>query len=304
MIKSPRHILSARPPTSEGFIVVVVLWLLGALSALASIYSVYVVNSAAAFAAQDEQLRAEALVSASLELTAYKHLTEKIRPTSGQFSFHFGQAHIAVKFRSETARIDLNAAPKQLLAGLFRALGARPEDADTYGERIVAWRTVQPNDQDSEASAYRMAALGYQPRGAKFPHANELSLVRDIPTSLAERALKFVTVYSGRPQINVLCAPAEVIAALPGMSSDRVNAFLVQRDVSPQDAKSLLPAEAQQFASVEGGKAVRVQTRIVFDNGRQQIAEAVILITEDGERPFAILSWRDDFAGIVADNQQ
>jgi general secretion pathway protein K len=303
-MKSPRQIFAARSPTSEGFIVVVVLWLLGALSILASIYSVYVVNTAAAFAAQDEQLRAEALVSAALELTAYKHLAEKTHSTSGQFSFHFGQANIAVKFRSETARIDINAAPKQLLAGLFRALGARPEDADTYGERIVAWRTVQSNAQDSEASAYRMAGLGYQPRGAKFPHINELSLVRDIPTSLAERALKFVTVYSGRPQVNILDAPAEVIAALPGMSSDRVNAFLVQRDASSQDAKSLLPAEAQQFATLEGGKAVRVQTRIFFDNGRQQNAEAVILITEDRERPFAILSWRDDFTGIIADSHQ
>src|SRR5262245_40498468 len=145
MMKSPRHIFKTQRSTSEGFIVVVVLWLLGALSVLASIYSVYVVNSAAAFAVQDDQLRAEALFSAALELTAYKHLTEKTSPTSGQFSFHFGQANITVNFRSETARIDLNVAPKQLLAGLFRALGAGPEDADTYGERIVAWRTGHPN---------------------------------------------------------------------------------------------------------------------------------------------------------------
>jgi general secretion pathway protein K len=190
------------------------------------------------------------------------------------------------------------------LAGLFRALGARPDDADTYGERIVAWRTVQPNAQDSEASAYRVAGLGYQPRGAKFPHANELALVRDIPSSLTERALKFVTVYSGQPQVNILDAPTEVIAALPGMSPNQISAFLLQRDASPQDAKSLLPAEAQQFATVEGGKAIRVLTRIVFDNGRQQSAEAVIVITEDRERPFAILSWRDDSIGMLADSQQ
>ena len=72
-----------------------------------------------------------------------------------------------------------------------------------------------------EASAFRMARLGYQPRGAKFPHTNELSLVRDLPISLVERALPFVTVYSGRPQINILDAAPEVIAALPGMTQDR-----------------------------------------------------------------------------------
>ena len=113
-----------------------------------------------------------------------------------------------------------------------------------------------------------------------------------------------LTVYSGQPQVNILDAPTEVIAALPGMSPNQVSAFLLQRDASPQDAKSLLPAEAQQFATVEGGKAIRVLTRIVFDNGRQQSAEAVIVITEDRERPFAILSWRDDSIGMLADSQQ
>ena len=112
---------------------VVVLWLLGALSTLASIYSVYVVNTAAGFAGYDNQLRAEALVSAALELTAYQQLTRQPRPTSGQFSFRLGQAEIAVTFRSEAARIDLNAAPKQLLVGLFRALGAQPDEAEIYG---------------------------------------------------------------------------------------------------------------------------------------------------------------------------
>src|SRR5262245_32276480 len=113
MTKLTGLLFPTRRTASEGFIVVVVLWLLGALSVLASIYSVYVVNTAAAFALHDEQFRAEALVSGALELTAYRYLTEKTRPTSGEFSFYLGRANIAVKFQSEAARIDLNAAPKQ-----------------------------------------------------------------------------------------------------------------------------------------------------------------------------------------------
>ena len=115
---------------------------------------------------------------------------------------------------------------------------------------------------------------------------------------------KFVTVYSGRPQVNILEAPAEVIAALPGMtyrprkSLPRTTGRLARR------REILLPAEAQQYATVEGGKAIRVLIGIVFDNGRQENAEVVILITEDGEKPFAILSWRDDFIGMLADSQQ
>src|SRR5262245_21485467 len=303
MMKPPKSIFRTGRAAADGFIVVVVLWLLGALSMLASIYSVFVVNTATGFAIYDEQLRAEALVSAALELTVYQHLTRQPSPTGGEFSFHFGQANIAVKFRPETARIDLNAAPKQLLAGLFRTLGARSVDAEIFADRVVAWRTAQPDGPDSEASAYRMARLGYQPRGARFPHVNELALVRDLPTPLVERALPFVTVYSGRAQVNVLDAALEVVAALPGMTLDRGNTFLAARLASPENVKTLLPNEAQQYATTEGSKVVRVFVQIVFDNGHQENAEVVILIVEDGEKPFAVLSWRDDRNQMIADRR-
>ncbi len=296
--------LEAPGSAHDGFIVVAVLWILGALSVLASVYAVYVVNTASAFAAYDDHLKAEALVSAALELTAYQQQAASAlsRPTHGSFGFRMGQADVAVEFRSEAARIDLNTAPKQLLVGLFITLGARPDDANSYGDRIVGWRSSQPNDQDPEAAAYRMARLGYERRGAKFPHSNELTLVRDLPASLVERALPFVTVYSVRPQVNVLDAAPEVIASLPGMTGDRLDAFLIQRATS-KDAKQLLPADAQQYATLEGSKAFRVTVRISFDNGHTENAEMVILPFEEGDRPFAVLSWGDERNEMTADHR-
>jgi general secretion pathway protein K len=290
----------------DGFIAVVVLWILGALSMLVSIYAVYVINTASAFGAYDDHLKAEALVSAALELTAYQQQSASAlsRPTHGSFSFHLGRANVAVEFCSEAARIDLNAAPKQLLVGLFMTLGARPEDAETYGARVIGWRTAQPSDQDSETSAYRMARLVYQPRGAKFPHSNELSLVRDLPISLVERALPLVTVYSSLSQINVLDAAPDVIAALPGMTQERLNAFLVQRQTSPENAKQLLSADAQQFATLDGSKAFRVTVRIIFGDGHTENAEVVVLLFEEGDQPFAVLSWRDMSNAMIVDNEQ
>lgn len=285
----------ARPVACDGFIAITVLWILGALSVLASIYAAYVINTASAFAAYDDHVKADALVSAALELTAYQQqaASAQSRPTHGSFNFRLGQANIAVDFQSEAARIDLNTAPKELLFGLFITLGARPDDAETYANRVIGWRTQQLPGQDAEASAYRMARIGYQPRGAKFPHSNELSLVHGLPSPLVERALPFVTVYSGRAQINVLDAAPEVIAALPGVTQDRLNEFLLQRKISPEKAKQLLPPEAQQFATLEASKAFRVAVRITFDNGHIENAVVVVLLFEDGDQPFAILSWRN-----------
>jgi general secretion pathway protein K len=215
-----------------------------------------------------------------------------------------GQANVAVEFLSETARIDLNAAPKQLLVGLFRALGTPPDDADIYGDRVIGWRTAPSINQESENSAYRMAGLGYQPRGAKFPHVDELSLVRDLPPALVQRALPFVTVYSGRPEVDVLDAAPEVIGALPGMTRDRLNAFLTQRVASPGNAEILLPLlkDAQQYATIEGSKALRIKVRIVFDDGHQESSEVVIQIFDQGDQPFAVLSWCSELNALATDN--
>src|SRR5262249_6878850 len=73
----------------DGFIIVAVLWILIALAALASIYSIYINNSALAVSVMDDELQADGLVSAGLELTAYRLAVPKDtqRPTRGQFSF-------------------------------------------------------------------------------------------------------------------------------------------------------------------------------------------------------------------------
>jgi general secretion pathway protein K len=293
-----------RRAAPDGFITVAVLWILGALSVLVSTYAVYVINTASAFAAYDDHLKAGALVSAALELTAYQQQTAsaQARPTHGSFSFHLGQANVAVEFQSETARIDLNTAPKQLLAGLFLALGALPDQAALYADRVIGWRTPV-NNQNQNGSTEWMARLGYHPRGGKFPHVNELALVPDLPISLVERALHFVTVYSGRPQINILDAAPEVIAALPGMTQDRLRAFLVQRQASPDNVKTLLPQGAQHFATTEGGKAFRTTVRITFGDGHTVNAEVVMLLFEEGEQPFAVLSWRDDLNEMIEDHR-
>ncbi|MGA7681760.1 MAG: type II secretion system protein GspK [Pseudolabrys sp.] len=300
-----------RAPNSsacDGFIIVAVLWILIALATLASIYSIYINNSALALSRMDDGLQAEALVSAGLELTAFRLTVPKDkdsdkdkdkkaqRPTSGQFAFRLGRANVTVNYSSETARIDLNAAPKVLLAGFFAAIGASNDDADRYADRIIGWRQrPKPMDQAGEAALYRSAGLPYLPRGAPFAHASELWLVQGLPPELIRRALPFVTVYSGRPDINVFDAPPELIAALPDMTPARLATFLNQRDTVSRDKDSLsrLLGPDQPGATAEGSNAFRVKINIAFQNGWRTGSEAVIFL-DAADEPFQVLSWRND----------
>jgi general secretion pathway protein K len=293
---------------NDGFIVVAVLWILAALATLASVFAVYVGNTAYASRANDDNIQAQGLVTAAVELTAYRvtAVEQKVRPTSGRFSFRMAGANVAVEFRSEAGRIDLNEAPKELLSGLFRALGARPADADYFADRIIGWRTApNPGDQNAanEASLYRNAGISYAPRGAPFAHVRELWLVMGIPRQFVEAALPYVTVFSGQANLNVLDAAPLALAALPGMTPETLNAVLGQRGAGRQNGEYVLGllGAARGAATIEGGKATRVRATVEPGTGRKVNASVVILLQEDASEPFRVLSWRDDADGPIDD---
>jgi len=291
------RLLSARSGRN-GFIVVAVLWILAALATLTTIFSMYVINTATAFTVHDERLQAEGLARAAIELSAYQVAASTPAPlSSGSFAFRIGNAGVNAEFVAETARIDLNSAPQELLAGLFATLGAQRSQADYYADRILGWRSAPAQENpEAESGLYRAAGLTYGPRGAPFQHAGELSLVLGVPDVLIERASPFLTVYSGQPQINIFNAAPQAVAALPGMDPQRLQAVLVQRQAAQQNAQGLLAmlGSAQTLANTQGSKSLRVTARIAFDSGQRMTTEAVIFMLDSGTEPYRILTWRDD----------
>ena len=303
--------------SQRGFIIIAVLWILVALSALATIFSLYLSNSARALGVTDIGVQVDALVSASLELTAYQLLLadEKALPAQGSFRFRMDNAEALVTFTSEAARVDLNAASKEMLAGLFEVLGAEQKAAAELADRIVGWRTQsKPGAADEEGALYLAAGLNYSPRQAHFAHVNELSLVLGASPVLVERALPYLTVFSKSADVDVLIAPPEVIAALPGMTPEVLNDFLKQRPSLPHDQKAIAAAlgAVKVPATLPDTKAFRVLTTLRFDNGRRTSSEAVILLgsakgndksgaaanagnkgKDEDEKPYSILSWQD-----------
>jgi general secretion pathway protein K len=288
--------------TQSGFILVAVLWIVAALATLASIYSIYTVKTAAASHIADERLQAEQSIRAGVELAAYQVLAapEAARPTHGAFNASVGRTKITVRYRSEGGRIDLNAAPKDLLVGLFASVGAGASEAATYADRVIGWRKkAAPNVEDVEAAAYKTAGIAYAPRQAAFNNVLELALVMGLPAPVVERVLPEVTVFSGKPLVDVVNADAAVLDALPGMTRDILHEVLAARAQNPSDGKALmaLMGPARGHATIEGGKALRVTVQVDLERGRRVEGEVVFVLADSGEDPFDIVYWRDDFDG-------
>jgi general secretion pathway protein K len=332
-----------RPRASRGFILVAVLWILAALATLAVIFSIYLARTAVSLSMSDSDVQTEALVYASLELTAYQVSSSNTAgspagaavgapaspaaarlgaspapqgrnpnvpppPARGDFSFRLGRANVAVTFIPETARIDINAASPQLLANFFTGLGVQRQQAEQYVQRIAGWVTAPKATQqqaftpadNTEEALYRAAGRTYGPRGAPFAHIDELSLVVDIPPAIIERAKPFLTVYTGKAEIDVLDAAPEVVAAIPGITPNLLQSLAEARrtGADPQVVARLLGALPMQgVASIEGGDTYRVQVRIRYDNGRQAAAEVVIR-TGTADKPYGVLWWRDGFDAL------
>jgi general secretion pathway protein K len=334
-VSTTSHRSGPRRTASDGFILVAVLWILAALATLATIFSVYLANTAVSLSTNDGDVQTEALVYAGLELTAYQVSTPQTPtpaapqpgapqgrqndvpppPARGDFTFRLGRANVAVSFIPETARIDINAASPQLLASFFNVLGVPRQQAEQYVERIAGWVTTPKGTQvqgvvatdNNEEALYRAAGRSYAPRGAPFAHIDELSLVVDIPPAIVERAKPFLTVYTGKSQIDVLDAAPEVVAAIPGITPNLMQTLAEARrtGADPQSVSRLLGAlPLQGVVSIEGGDTYRVQVRIRYDNGRRAAAEVVIRTAGTGDKPYGVLWWRDGFDALTTTGPQ
>jgi general secretion pathway protein K len=280
--------------SEQGVVIVAVLWILMALSALAVIFSLYLSASAQALAVNDTELKTGALVSASLELAAYQ-LTlagDKERPSRGSFHFRMDDADVLVNFTSEAARIDLNYAPKEMLAGLFAGFGAKKEAANEDADRIIGWRTrLTPGAPNDEEALYHAAGLSYSPRQALFAHVSELALVVGLPPALVDRALPFVTVFNGSSGVDPEIAAPEVLAALPDKGSDQPKAGLSTDMSAATDAS----APAATDATTAKSSCYRIEATVNFSDGRRATSEVVIALGDKIE-PYRVLSWQDDVA--------
>jgi general secretion pathway protein K len=301
MIRIWRRPHSAK--NNDGFIVVAVMWLLAALATLAVIYSLYVRQSVASSVDYDERLQGQALATAGVEIAVFQITSNgRRRPLQGHFNFRQGSAAVEAHFMSENGHIDLNFAPKDVLTSLFLGFGVPIEAAQEFSDRIAMWRTpLKPGADDPEADLYRQAGKNYRPRHGMFQHVEELGLVADIPPWLIDKATPYLTVYSGRPEINVAIAPPAVIAALPGIKLDRLQALLGQSNM-PQDVLRAQLGTTASYITLLPCPANRVTVEVRFPTHRFYRTEAVVLVLDNDVQPYRVLSWRD--GEITGERQQ
>lgn len=301
--------LTRVPRSSRGVALIAVLWVVMLLSVIAG--SLMMLTRTELGLARNLMLsaRAEVLAEGGIHLA----VNELLAP-AGAARAHTGGAiwrveletgFIDISIADVTGRIDLNAAPPELIAGLFRAAGAEPEQADIMADRIIDWRDADENPRPNggEQSDY----AGYDPPvrvgNGRFLSADEIMRVPGMTRDLWTRIADAVTVHSRRPGLNPLYASKTALLALPGMDSITADDIIAARGEAAADSTNRpasrlsaiinqVPAEARRHLTGGPSNIYAVRARAELPEGAVYILEAVIEPTPAKDPPWRTHEWR------------
>ncbi|WP_020175959.1 type II secretion system protein GspK [Methyloferula stellata] len=301
--------MSRHDPRS-GIILVVVLWTIALISALAMAASTTFRGFANIVALDRDRARADALLAAGLEVSAamVASLGEKTPLTEKTTSVSFTTGSVHIRLSDEGGRINVNKAPEKVLSALLTSAGAG-DDANAIAKAIDAWRVRDQADQAAKGPKLASAAApppaqtnrsAPQANTSSRPDKNfqsftdirQLAQIPGMAPDYLAGILPLATVY-GTDQVNALTAPADVIAALPGVTSAQLSAFLDARERSPMGgdflAQMLGPAKDYVKTGARPIASVILIARLI--DGYGAAAKAVIAVVPNDKQPYRILSW-------------
>lgn len=147
------------------------------------------------------------------------------------------RCHLALM--DEAGRLDLNHAAPEILERLLRIVGAGPQKAEALAAEVARGRPFRFVEELLQAPGFERELLYGRPRRQ-----------RDGRTVFQRGLMDFVTVYADSSRVNVNYAPAEVLAALPGMGRESARGLVAARArrlLAASDLSGQAPAEALPF---------------------------------------------------------
>jgi general secretion pathway protein K len=306
----------AGPNKRRGSALLVVLIMLGIIAVLAAAVARSVSGAALELSSARAVAETETDLRAGIELGAAAILKLDDDMRSADASADLKGRRISVRITNERARIDLNKAKVDMLAGLLKAEGFDDNEAASLAANVIEWRggagsqkqPTTPMADDHFGALPQSINLG-SPNGLAnksptpqiptmrfFVHPLQLASVPGFSKNLVKRLFPVLTVANGSEKINPFIASPNVLRALPGASSESVDSFLDNRDanVSRDMAIQILRAD-KQVLSEEAASGWRLEVTSTPRTGRPRHSEAVIAgVNGDGDEPYRVLYVLDD----------
>ena len=268
-----------------------VLWSIALLSALAMAAAVTFRGFAGVMVVERDRVQGDALLSAGLEAAA--GIVNSLGDASlmnVETGVNLATGTVRLRLDDEGGRIDIGKAPAVVLAALLRSVGAKEAAANDVAQRIVERRYAGNKARPDATPGSSNGATGTDQQ--PFSDVRQLQLIPGMSPDWVAALAPLATVF-GAETANPLTAPPGVIAALPGIDKDQVDAFLKTRRSFPADADRLLRmvGAAQQYLAVKPQRVASVELTAKLDDGYAVAARAVIVVLPQDSEPYRVLVW-------------
>jgi general secretion pathway protein K len=289
--------MSRNPAKSDGYVTLAVLLMVGLLAAIVS--SLLVVSRPALGLVRigGDEVAAEALIEGGVTTAAFLLIgVERELSKVDNLRLRLRTGTIEIAATDEAARVDLNAADQDLLAGLFSAAGGTSMSADAFAARVIDWRDQDEDEgvNGAEAGSYAEAELGYGPPNMPFQSVDELRFLLRLSARDFERVRPLVTVFTGQKKIDPLSASEMVLRAIPGVGRRELQR-IQQAKRTHRDRSRLLQQLAPEVAEHlldESSGVYRVRVEARLPNGFSDGAEAVIIAPpEEDSADYRVVAW-------------
>jgi general secretion pathway protein K len=188
-----------------------------------------------------------------------------------------------IEIADEDGRIDLNAAPAELLANLFVQLGRGADEANALAQAIVQRRDA------ARAGAEADTAAGSPVRA--FPTLGALQGVAGMDEALYRLARPHLTVFGQGEGLDPRAADPLTAASLPGIDPDLARRITLGDEDALESALQNDTSAALIFDSRLTVYGLRAEARL--PGGAAFVREAVVEITGDAGDPFLVLGWQE-----------
>ncbi len=284
--------------SQSGIALVLALWLTVLLTVLASGFAFSMRSEARAARNAVSLAQARAVADGAVERTAFElmrpRMTDSWTPDGQVHRWIDGDASIVVTAVDEGSKIDMNAAPDQLLKNMLMVIGGLDDPtAGALVDAIGDWRDAddlrRPNG--AEAPEYRAANLKYGPANAPFETIGEVARVLGMTQDVYRRIAPIITVYSQQPGINAATAERNVLLALPNATAEAVDAFIEQRTLALANKLPVPPFPLAQAFGTGSVPVWRIRAEATLPDGVTFVREAVLRPSPDAQRPLIALAW-------------
>jgi general secretion pathway protein K len=290
----------------RGIVLVVALWTIVLLSALGMAASTTFRVFGGVVGLSLDRTKAEALLNAGVAAGAsvLASLKEQQPLTAREFDVALATGSVHVSLSDETGRININKASPTVLSSLLQYVGV--DDADRIATSIGAWREQDQgkppakNDRSASPIVQRSAqaaqpdddvgkSLNYFP---SFTDVRQLTEIPGVTDNVVSAIAPFVTVF-GEEKVNLMTAAPNVLAALPGMGEEQVDAIVEARRNSPipRDRLSGLLGQTSKYLKAQIRPVGLVEMRAQLADGYSEAARATIVIIPKDKAFYRVLAW-------------